>query len=77
MPACAGYTCLSRSLEWEDALEAQEARAGQEQPEHGGGLAIAVPVLEAVGAPAAALFGGTPLDIIRAALDPWRRRSAT
>ena len=73
MRACAGYTCLSRSLEREDE---QEARAAQEHQDHGGGLPLAAPVLAAVGAPAAALFGGTPLDIIRAALDPWRRRLA-
>ncbi len=76
MRACAGYTCLSRSLEREDAREAQEARPEQAQVEQGGGLAIAVPVLAAVAAPTAALFGGTPLDIIRAALDPWRGRAA-
>jgi hypothetical protein len=74
MRACAGYTCLSRSLEREDAREAREAHAAQAP---GGGLPIAAPVLAAVSAPAAALFAGTPLDIIRAALDPWRRRPAT
>ena len=77
MRACAGYTCLSRSLEREDAQEARAARAAQEHREHGGGLPLAAPVLAAVGAPAAARFGGTPLDSIRAALDPWRRRSIT
>ena len=76
MRTCEGYTCLSRSLEREDEREAQEARAQQEQPKQGGGLPIAVPVLAAVAVPAVALFAGTPLDIIRAALDPARRRVA-
>ena len=76
MRTCEGYTCLSRSLEREDEREAQAARAPQEHAEQGGGRPITAPVLAAVAAPAAALFTGTPLDIIRAALDPWRRRAA-
>ena len=74
MVACQGYGCLTRSLEQQDARDAQEERT--EGP-GGGGLPLVAPVLAAVAMPAVALFAGTPLDIIRAALEPSRRRAAT
>ena len=76
MGPCHGYRCLARSLEEQDAREARAAR-DMAEPSAGGGLPPVVPVLAAVAAPAPRVFAGTPLDIIRAALDPWRRRSAT
>ena len=74
MRTCAGHTYQSRALEREAEREAREARAEQGPC---GGPTIAVPVLAAVAMPTVALFAGTPLDIIRAALEPWRRGSAT
>ena len=76
MVACQGYGCLARSLERQDTWRAQEERAETER-DAGSGLPIAAPVLSAVAAPALGVFAGTPLDIIRAALEPWRRGSAT
>ena len=76
MVACQGYGCLARSLERQDARGAQEERAAAQRGA-GAGLPLAAPVVSAVAAPAPAVFAGTPLDIIRAALDPWRRGLAT
>ena len=76
MVACQGYGCLARSLERQDTWRAQEERAEPERAV-GAGLPIAAPGLLAVAAPALGVFAGTPLDIIRAALEPWRRGSAT
>jgi hypothetical protein len=76
MVACQGYGCLARSLERQDAWRAQEERT---ETERGAGASspIVAPVLSAAAAPALGVFAGTPLDIIRAALEPWRRGSAT
>ena len=74
MNACQGYGCLARSLERQDAREAQEEQA-EGWRGTGGGPAMAVPVIAAVAVPAVALFAGTPLDIIRAGFAPSRRRA--
>ena len=74
MVACQGYGCLARSLEQQDVRDAQEERT---EGQGGGGLPLVGPVLAAVAVPAVALFAGTPLDIIQAALNPWRSRSTT
>ena len=76
MVACQGYGCLAQSLDHQDTREAQQGRAEAEQ-DSGGGLPLVAPVVAAVAAPALGLFAGTPLDIIRAALEPWLRRSAS
>ena len=76
MVACQGYGCLTRSLERQDAWRAQEEQA-ETARDAGAGLPIAAPVFSAVAAPALGVFAGTPLDIIRAALEPWRRGSAS
>ncbi len=75
MGPCHGYSCLARSLEEQDGREARAARDLAE-PRAGGNLPPLVPVLAAVAAPVPGVFAGTPLEIIRAALEPWRR-SAT
>ena len=75
MGPCHGYSCLARSLEEQDARDARAARDLAE-PRAGGNLPPLVPVLAAVAAPVPGVFAGTPLEIIRAALEPWRR-SAT
>ncbi len=74
MVACQGYGCLARSLERQDARRVEEERKEAER-DSGGGLPLVAPVISAVAGPALGVFAGTPLDIIRAALDPWRRRS--
>ena len=76
MVACQGYGCLARSLERQYARQAQE---GQPETERDavGGLPTAVPPVLAVAAPALGVVAGTPLDIVRAALEPWRRGPAT
>ncbi len=74
MVACQGYGCLAQSLEQQDALEARQRQAEAER-DAGAGLPLVAPIVSAVAAPALGVFAGTPLDIIRAALDPWRRRS--
>ena len=76
MVACQGYGCLARSLEQQDAWRAQEERAETER-DAGAALPLIAPIMSAVAAPALGVFAGTPLDIIRAALEPWRRGSAT
>ncbi len=76
MVACQGYGCLARSLERQDAWRVQEERAEADR-DAGSGLPITAPVLSAMATPALGVFAGTPLDIIRAALEPWRRGSAT
>ena len=79
MALCQGYSCLARSLEQQDEREAQEAQVERAaaQRHAGGGQPIVAPVLSMVAAPGAGVFAGTPLDIIRAALDPLPRRSVT
>ncbi len=69
MGPCHGYSCLARSL------EEQDARDGVTEPRAGGKVPPIVPVLAAA-APVPGVFAGTPLEIVRAALEPWRR-SAT
>ena len=74
MVACQGYGCLARSLDQQDARDAQEERT---EGQGGGGRPLVAPVPAAVAVPVVALFAGMPLDIIRAALEPSRRRAAT
>ncbi len=74
MGPCHGYSCLARSLEEQDGREAWAARDLAE-PRAGGTLPPVVPILAAA-PPVPGVFAGTPLEIIRAALEPWRR-SAT
>ncbi len=76
MVACQGYGCLARSLDQQDTREAQQGRVESER-DAGGGLPLVAPVVSAVAAPTLGIFAGTPLDIIRAALEPWRRGSAS
>ena len=75
MVACQGYGCLARSLDQQDTREVQRERVEFER-DAGGSLPLVAPVVSAVAAPALGIFAGTPLDIIRAALEPWRRGSA-
>ena len=67
MGPCHGYSCLARSL------EEQDARDGVAEPRAGGNLPPVVPGLAAMAPPVPGVFAGTPLEIIRAALEPWRR----
>ena len=76
MVACQGYGCLARALDQQDVREVQQERP-EATRDAGAGLPLVAPVVSAVGAPALGIFAGTPLDIIRAALEPWRRGAAT
>ena len=76
MVACQGYGCLARSLDHQDAREAQQEQT-EPQRDAGTGLPLVAPVLSAVVGPALGVFAGTPLDIVRAALEPWRRGAAS
>ena len=76
MVACQGYGCLARSLEQQDTREVQQERA-EAKRDGGAALPLVAPVVSAVATPTLGIFAGTPLDIIRAALEPWRRGSAS
>ena len=76
MVACQGYGCLARSLDQQDTREVQQGHTEAER-DAGAAVPLVAPVLSAVAAPAPGVFAGTPLDIIRAALEPWRRGSAS
>ena len=76
MVACQGYGCLARSLDQQDTREVQQERAEAEQ-DAGAALPLVAPVVSAMATPSLGIFAGTPLDIIRAALEPWRRGSAS
>ena len=76
MVACQGYGCLARSLDQQDTREVPQERAEAER-DAGAALPLVAPVVSAVATPSLGIFAGTPLDIIRAALEPWRRGSAS